>query len=60
VRGLHEAPQDQNGDSPGSASHVERELARADGRFEEMWRSERREEEEPLAIRPDVEDSGDA
>ena len=40
-------------------SRITRKLAQVDARFEELWRSERREEEEPLPIEPDVEDLGD-
>ncbi len=40
-------------------SRVSRKLAQVDAQFEELWRSESREEEEPLPIEPDMEDMGD-
>ena len=40
-------------------SRAARQLAQVEARFEELWRSERREEE-PLPIETDIEDDGDA
>ena len=40
-------------------SRVARKLAQVEASFEELWRSERPGEEEPLAIEPDTEDMGD-
>jgi hypothetical protein len=40
-------------------SRITHKLTEVDARFEELWRSERREEDEPLPIEPDVEDIGD-
>jgi hypothetical protein len=43
-------------------SNVERKLTQVDARFEELWKSESREEEDPVPVAPDIdiEDNGDA
>ena len=43
---------------PGPLSNVA-QLAQVDARFDELWRGERREEEELIAVEPDVEEIGD-
>ncbi len=41
-------------------SRIDRKLAQIEGRFEELWRSEKREEEEPLPIEALKEETGDS
>ncbi|MBX9778552.1 MAG: hypothetical protein K2Y71_29620 [Xanthobacteraceae bacterium] len=40
-------------------NRVTRRLAQVDARFEELWRSEKREEEGPIPIEPEIEDVDD-